>query len=173
MLGEQRRKKILEFLTSSEGPQSASKIASMFDVTRQIIVSDIALLRAQGHPIRAEHRGYVINKVESSLLTKRIICKHDVGGTLDEFYAIVDNGGKVYDVIIDHDLYGEIEGQLGIESRLDAEEFMEQMTKSKSIPLSALTDGVHIHTIGVKNEAAFERIKKLLTEKGILMEECN
>ena len=35
-------------------------------------------------------------------------------------------------------------------------------------PLSELTDGIHLHTIKVKNEDVFEELVKILKEKGYL-----
>ena len=44
-----RREEILRILGESDGCVSANQFAERFGVTRQIIVSDIALLRANGH----------------------------------------------------------------------------------------------------------------------------
>ena len=43
-----RRQNIIQVLRSSSGPVSAGRLAGMFGVSRQIIVGDIALLRASG-----------------------------------------------------------------------------------------------------------------------------
>ena len=60
MRAEERRQAIRELLQNSKQPVSASVLAARFAVSRQIIVGDIALLRAAGADISATPRGYVI-----------------------------------------------------------------------------------------------------------------
>ena len=62
MTNEQRRAEILDILSRADRAISATALADSFGVTRQIIVADVALLRAAGNPIRAEHRGYVLDR---------------------------------------------------------------------------------------------------------------
>ena len=49
--GEERREKIIQKLKTSEKPISATTFAKIFDVSRQVIVQDVALLRANGNSI--------------------------------------------------------------------------------------------------------------------------
>lgn len=170
MNNEQRRKEILAKLQNSDIPVSASKFASEFSVTRQIIVADIALLRASGYPIRAEHKGYVLEKVESNEIIKRIVVKHGVDKVTEELYAIVDNGGRVIDVIVDHSIYGKISAELKLASRYDVDLFVKKISDNNVATLSLLTDGLHIHTIAVKDIDAFDRIVKQLSVLGVLVE---
>ena len=169
MNGEERRNIILERLGESGAPISASALASDFSVTRQIIVADIALLRAAGYPISAKSRGYVLEGKEKGLI-KRIAVKHGKDEVGEEFYAIVDNGGKVIDVIVHHSVYGKISAELNISSRYEADEFVRKITETGASPLSLLTEGLHIHTIEVKDEDTFNRIVKKLKELNILIE---
>ena len=168
MTGTVRRQNILNELKNATAPLNATKLAEMNGVTRQIIVADIALLRAAGNNIRAEHRGYVLDK-EDGDLKKKIVCKHSKEGTADELYVIVDNGGKVLDVQVEHTLYGTLSGELMISSRYEADEFMRTAKEKDAAQLSDLTGGIHIHTISVKDESTFERICAKLTELGILI----
>ncbi len=170
MTGAKRRQHILEELNKATGPINATKLAEMNGVTRQIIVADIALLRAAGNNIRAEHKGYVLDKANDEM-RKKIVCKHSKEGTLDEFYAIVDNGGKILDVQVEHSIYGVISADMSISSRYDADEFVREATQTGATQLADLTGGVHVHTISVKDEAAFQRICKKLTELGIIVED--
>lgn len=170
MTGENRRTLIIDKLEKSQVPISANSIAEEFGVTRQIIVADIALLRASGYGIRAEHKGYVLDKPDTSALTKKIAVKHDKESVCNEFYAIVDNGGRVLDVSVDHSVYGRISAELNVASRYDADKFVEKINLTGANPLSLLTHGLHIHTISVENEENFERIKDKLTELGIFIE---
>jgi transcriptional regulator of NAD metabolism len=170
MNAENRRKGIIEALENASLPVSAASLADIYGVTRQIIVADIALLRASGYGIRAEHKGYVLDKADASALTKKIAVKHDKESVCDEFYAIVDNGGRVLDVSVDHSVYGRISAELNVASRYDADKFVEKINLTGANPLSLLTYGLHIHTIAVENEESFLRIKDKLTELGILIE---
>ena len=170
MNGEQRRKAILLRLEKSTAPISASLLASEFNVTRQIIVADIALLRALGHPIVAEHKGYVLNSPQNDFLIKQVVVKHSKDMVADELFAIVDNGGKVLNVIVDHSLYNKISADLNLSSHYDVCEFVNKLEKANARPLSALTEGIHVHTLAVNDETTFERIIKALTDLNILLE---
>lgn len=170
MTGKTRRENILSELMQATAPLNATKLAEMNGVTRQIIVADIALLRASGYNIRAEHKGYVLDR-NADEMRKKIVCKHSKEQLLDEFYAVVDNGGKVIDVQVEHSVYGVISAEMAISSRYDAEQFAEEIGKPGSTQLSDLTGGIHIHTISVKDEAVYERICKKLTDLGILVQD--
>ena len=170
MTGAIRRQNILAELNDATGPINATKLAEMNGVTRQIIVADIALLRAAGHNIRAEHRGYVLDRTIGEI-RKKIVFKHSKEGVVDEFYAIVDNGGKVIDVQVEHSVYGVISADMSISSRFEADEFVRNVSESGAAQLSDLTGGVHVHTIGVKDEVTFERICAKLDELGVLVKD--
>ncbi len=170
MNAEQRRNLIIEKLEKLTVPVCATSLAEDFGVTRQIIVADIALLRASGFAIRAEHKGYVLDKPDTSAMTKKIAVKHNKDSVTDELYAIVDNGGKVLDVIVEHSVYDKISAELNISSRYDADRFVEKINLTGASPLSLLTHGLHIHTVAVENEESFNRIKDKLTELGIFIE---
>ncbi len=169
MNSEERRVSIIARLKQAKEPISASALAKEYSVTRQIIVADIALLRASGQSIVADNRGYVLHTIDERNI-KRIVVKHDKNQVLDELYAIVDNGGKILDVIIEHSIYGKISVELNVFSRYDADEFVKKINAAKANPLSLLTEGVHIHTISVFDNKAFDRIKEKLSELGILIE---
>ena len=76
MRAEERRQAVLELIEQSEKPVSASSLASRFSVSRQIIVGDIALLRAAGAEISATPRGYVILRGSMTGVVKQIACRH-------------------------------------------------------------------------------------------------
>ena len=169
MNGEERRSSIIKRLQQSQIPISANRLAEEFSVTRQIIVADIALLRASGHPIYAGYKGYTLEASNDGLV-KRIVVTHGKNEVADEFYAIVDNGGKVLDVIVEHSVYGNILVELNISSRYDADIFVSKINETGANPLSLLTEGLHIHTISVKDEESFLRIAEKLSDLGILIE---
>jgi len=170
MKNEQRRKAILKKLKASTTAISATVFADSFGVTRQIIVADIALLRASGYPIRAEHKGYVLEKAEKNDIIKRIVVKHRGDQLMDELYAIVDNGAKVIDVIVEHSVYGKISAELNLSSRYDVDKFLQKISESDANPLSDLTEGLHVHTLSLKDAESFDRIVECLKDLQILVD---
>lgn len=168
MTNEQRRAEILDILSKADRAISATALADSFGVTRQIIVADVALLRAAGNPIRAEHRGYVLDRQYKGL-RKVVVCKHDKSGACEEMYAIVDNGGVILDVQVEHPIYGQIAANMSIASRYDVDEFIKITSEAGASQLSDLTGGIHIHTISVPEEQNFIRICQRLRELGVLV----
>ena len=169
MTAEARRQEILAELRAATAPVSATRLAEKYGVTRQVIVADVALLRAAGNDIRAEHKGYSLERVQGEI-RKLIVCKHPKSSVIDEFYAIVDNGGRVLDVQVEHAIYGIISAKLSIVSRYDAEEFVRAASNSSVAQLADLTGGVHAHTVAARDEETFRRITGRLKELGILVE---
>ncbi len=170
---KERRKAILEILNSLEKPVKGTEIAEKFGVSRQVIVQDVAVLRAKGEDILATPRGYLIPKAyESNKIIRTIVCKHDNDKEIEEELDIIlSYGGKIIDVSVEHPLYGEIKSQLQISSRYDLNEFMVNLKKYKAEALSSLTDGIHIHKIEVDNEEMLIKIKEKLLEKKYLIKE--
>lgn len=60
MTGEERREQILALLKEGQTPMTGTDLAKRMGVSRQIIVHDIALLRASKQPIIATTKGYII-----------------------------------------------------------------------------------------------------------------
>lgn len=170
MTSAERRKKISETLKGSGGCAiSASSLAAMLNVSRQVIVGDIALMRAGGADIIATPRGYVIGSGESGFVF-RAACFHKGSQMQDELYTIVDNGGEILDVIVEHPIYGQITAPLKIRSRFEVDEFIKKVNHNKAQPLSLLTDGVHLHTISCASKEIYNRITDELRKKGYLFE---
>lgn len=171
---DDRRQKILETLIHSKKPLTGSMLADKFQVSRQIIVGDITVLRATGHDIYATPRGYVIpHKPQNTNLLKTICCRHanDKDSVKKEFEIIVDNGGKVHDVIVEHPLYDEIRVNLFIATRREAYSFVKKMQQTKAAPLLVMTGGIHYHTIEVPDEETLQDICAELDKAGILVKE--
>ena len=156
MNAAQRRESILKRLSGAEAPVSASALAALLGVSRQIVVGDVALLRAGGAQIDATPRGYQLHPAE----------KEDEMRT--ELYTVVDQGGIVVDVAVENSLYGELRGNLNLASRYDVDNFIQQAKDTPEALLSRMTGGVHLHTLHCPDAGSFERIKKELEEKGIL-----
>lgn len=171
MNAKERRSAITERLRTSDSAISASSLAQELSVSRQIIVGDIALLRASGLKIAATARGYILeNDFTSSFPYVGLLsASHSPEDTQDELYTIVDYGGYVIDVIVEHPIYGQLSGPLDIASRHDVDIFVQNTVSNQSAhPLSILTDGIHFHKVGCKSEEIFQLIKNALKEKGYL-----
>ena len=168
MTSEERRRAILETLRAATAPCNASVLADQYGVSRQVVVTDIALLRASGISITATPRGYVMGG-DAEGLVRRIAVRHNSFDTAKELYCIVDNGCTVLDVVVEHPVYGELIGSLQLKSRYDVGQFVSKASQSQ--PLSALTDGVHLHTISCPDEEAFARVCSALQEAGFLIKE--
>lgn len=170
MNAETRRKKILEHLSRSTAPVSATVLAGLFSVSRQVIVGDIALLRASGEEITATPRGYVLTNERPGLI-KTVAVQHTEAQTEEELCIFVDNGCVVEDVVVEHNIYGQIVGQLQLASRYDVGQFMDRLENGSATVLSSLTAGIHLHTLRCPDEAAFTRACQALKEAGILLEQ--
>lgn len=166
-----RRKKVLDIIQENSKPISASALASIFHVSRQLIVGDVALLRASGHMIIATPRGYIWEEKESNGMERTIAVVHDEHDIAEEIYTVVDLGGALIDVIVEHPIYGQLCGKLHIYSRYDANQFLDNIHTKKAAPLSNLTNGLHLHTIRCSNDEVLKRIMNALKEKGFLYEE--
>jgi len=170
-MAKDRRVEILQILKEAKAPVNAVTLAKEFDVSRQVIVGDIALLRAAGNDIVATPRGYIMPKADDSSLVRTIACVHTMENLQTEIYTIIDNGAKMLDVIVEHPIYGQITGQLNIFSRVDADEFINSVRQNRAMLLSHLTGGVHLHTIRCENEEIYQRVLAGLKSKGILLDE--
>lgn len=169
--GEERRQAIIKYLAPCTTPINGTELAKQFGVSRQVIVQDIALLRAQNQPIWSTNKGYMLTKPQEkqSGCRKVITVQHTQEQTLEEMQAIVDFGGRMLDIFVDHDLYGEIRAELIINDIEDAREFCERMNHCSSKPLKILTGDTHYHTITAPSEKAMQMILQELTDKGILL----
>ena len=171
MDANQRRAAVADCLAEARQPVSAACLASRFCVSRQIIVGDIALLRAGGLEISATPRGYVMPR-EHTGLTYTVACVHPPEGMGRELEIMVDNGCTVLDVVVEHPVYGQLTGSLQLSSRYDVRQFLDKVATSDAKPLSDLTGGVHLHTIRCPDQAAYRRVLEQLTQAGFLYEQA-
>lgn len=169
MDGEQRRIEIIKYLSKNEKPVSATTLAKKLEVSRQIIVQDVALLRAGGYDILATARGYILNKETEKMLQRVLLVKHDRSETEEELNLMIDNGGRVRNVIVSHPLYGELVGDLMLRTRRDVKQFVEKLNATNAAPLLHLTDGIHMHTVEALNEEDLNAIEEELDKRGFLI----
>jgi len=172
MKTDERRKKIAAELSGEGEAITGGDLASRFGVSRQVVVQDMAVLRAEGLPVVATPRGYILLRSESTgRLVKTVVTRHrDYESMEEELLIMVGCGAKVLNVIVEHPLYGEITGNLMLSNPDDVARFMESIRKSTGEPLSSLTGGVHLHTLEVDGEETWERLLAGLGEKNYLPE---
>ncbi len=170
MEGQERRGKLIEILHNAKEPVSGTELAKKLGVSRQVIVQDIALLRAVNKNILSTTKGYMIYFQEKRKVNRCFLVKHTTDEIEDELCTIVDNGGKVLDVIVTHELYGEIAADLIIKNRLDVYDFVKQVKLKNTVPLKELTDGVHLHTVEADSEEILDKIESALREKNYLLD---
>uniref|UniRef100_UPI004056C6E6 3H domain-containing protein n=1 Tax=Agathobacter sp. TaxID=2021311 RepID=UPI004056C6E6 len=168
MTGQKRREEIAARIRKSSMPLSGQALAESFGVSRQVIVQDIALLRAEGYDIISTNRGYLLQGGKS---VSRVFKVHHTDEAIeDELCSIVDLGGCVESVIVHHKVYGKMEAQLGVNSRRKAALFIEDIQKGKSSPLKNITSGYHYHRVSADSEETLDLIEEMLKEKEYLIE---
>ena len=168
LTGADRRRKILELIGNSEAPLSGSALGRLTGVSRQVVVQDIALLRTEGQAILATPRGYLLDRpTEVTRLFK--VC-HTNEQTEEELNLIVDLGGCVEDVVVNHRTYGKLSAPISIRCRRDVQTFMEQIRTGKSSLLMNITSGYHFHHVSADREETLDEIGAALKEKGFLAE---
>lgn len=164
--GEERRKKILKILNQSPAPVAGTDLAKELGVSRQIIVQDMALIRANGVDVMATNRGYVIQEAKEASRVFKVI--HTDEQVEEELNLFVDLGGKVEDVFVYHKVYGVIKVPMNIKSRRDVRKYMEGISSGKSTNLMKLTSNYHYHTIIAEDEQILDLIQEELQQKGFL-----
>lgn len=167
MTGQERRDAMIEIIQNSEKPVSGTALAKQFAVSRQVIVQDIALIRAAGYEVLSTHRGYLLGQKNS--VTRIFKVSHTDEEIADELNLIVDLGGKVLDVQINHKVYGRMKAGLGIHSRKQVQDFMEEIRSGKSSPLKNITSNYHYHTVEADSEEVLDLIGNELNKRGYLV----
>ena len=167
---QERRTAIAAALEQAQTPLSATALARQFSVSRQIIVGDIALLRAAGLDITATPRGYIIPR--SAAGVRRTLATRHTGEQMEaELNAMVDQGCTVLDVTVDHPIYGQLTGPLNLSNRYEVAQFITRCRDASASPLSLLTEGIHLHTVRCPDGETFDRVRSALQELGVLLEE--
>ena len=168
MNGTERRTRILELLRDTKEPLSGSALAKELGVSRQIIVQDMALLRARTDlEIISTYQGYMLHTPEEPC--RRVFkVRHPEERTEEELREIVDLGGRVEDVFVYHSVYGVVRGQLSLASRKDIRDFMTRLEASNSAPLMQITGEFHYHTVAAEDEQTLDQIQARLKQLGFL-----
>lgn len=168
MTGTERRKNIIELMEKSSEPLSGTMLAKKTGVSRQVVVQDIALLRTEGYAILATTKGYLLEKVQKNVRLFKV--NHGDDRTEEELNSIVDLGGALLDVMVNHKIYGKMSAPLDIKNRRDVQNFMKSLSEGKSTPLKNITSGYHFHHVYADSEEILDEIEEMLREKGFLCE---
>jgi len=167
MKKEERQQDIIKKLRASKAPISGTALSELYQVSRQSIVQDIALLKALDHQIISTNKGYIL--VEPPAKQRVFKVCHTNTEITDELYTIVEAGGFVRDVFVMHEIYGKITADLSLASREDIDAFVADLDGGNTSPLMKLTDTYHYHTVEAASEEILERIEKRLREKKYLV----
>ncbi|WP_339228545.1 transcription repressor NadR [Oceanobacillus sp. FSL K6-2867] len=170
MPSAKRQQLIIQKLKESARPISGKDFAKLTNVSRQVIVQDVSILKAKNEPIIATSQGYIYLSEHLNNQKQQIIaCKHDAGQTKEELYLIVDHGVTIRDVIVEHPVYGEITASIRVGSRKEADTFITKIQTTDASYLSALTNGIHLHTLESDSLLKIEAACRDLRKAGILV----
>ncbi|GMB07487.1 hypothetical protein EDD69_103198 [Thermolongibacillus altinsuensis] len=171
ILGEERRKLILQWLKESNRPITGAELSNKTNVSRQVIVQDISLLKARNEPIIATSQGYLyLSTPPAETYTRVIACCHTPEQTKEELYRIVDHGVTVKDVKIEHPVYGDLTASIMVSNRLEVDQFIRKIEETKSAYLLQLTGGTHLHTLEADSIAKLDAACEALEKAGFLIE---
>lgn len=170
MDGNKRRQKLIQIIKDRQKPISGGELSQMLGVSRQVIVQDIALLRASDVDIISTTKGYMLYQTKEPKIQRVFCVNHSTEEIEDELCTIVDNGGKILDVHVIHEIYGQIVTDLIIRNRNDVYDFVQKVKDKKIVPLKELTAGNHHHTIEADSEETLDRIEEALRKKNYLKE---
>lgn len=163
MNGSERRRALRDALRAADNPVSGTQLGKTLGVSRQVIVQDIALLRSQGIEIVSTSRGY---RIDAARPERTLKVRHLPEDTRAELNAIVDLGGRVEDVSVNHRTYGRITAPMGIASRRDVDRFIGDLETGTSSLLMTVTSGYHFHRVSADNESVLDDIEHELSRLG-------
>lgn len=169
MEGKERREAILGILSTKDETFTGTVLAKKFSVSRQVIVQDIALLRAQGMQILSTSEGYRFYELKKETFKRAFMVKHDITQIEEELNAIVDLEGNVLNVVVTHPVYGEISADMMIGSRRSVKKFMAKLKEHNFVPLMQLTGGEHLHIVEAVSEELLDEIESELDKKNFLI----
>src|SRR5581483_11047211 len=138
-MSSSRRQRILDLIARAEHPITGTELATTLGVSRQIVVQDMAILRAAGADIVATPRGYLRATPRGGRATYREV-------------LAVQHPREM------------IEAELN--ALADVKAFMARLADAE--PLSVLTRGVHLHTVESSRRGAIDEGRQALRELGIL-----
>ncbi|MDE6619026.1 MAG: transcription repressor NadR [Lachnospiraceae bacterium] len=170
LTGSERRKILVSIMKRSQAPVSGSALGKETGVSRQVVVQDMALLRTEGYPIMSTTKGYYLERPSQKQCVRILKVCHTDEQVEDELNTVVDLGGMVVDVMVNHRAYGKMTAALNVRSRRDVRVFVDRIKSGKSTPLLNVTSGYHFHTVSADSEAILDEIEEMFRQKGYLAE---
>ncbi|CAH0346365.1 transcription repressor NadR [Bacillus sp. CECT 9360] len=172
LLGDDRRAQLLHILKTSGKPVTGAELARIANVSRQVIVGDITLLKAKHEPIVATAQGYMYFHTSSTQQnSERIVaCLHGPKRAEEELNLLVDLGITVKDVTIEHPVYGDLTASIRVSSRKEVKQFLDKIVTTNAAFLSELTDGIHLHTLIAPSEDLLDEAEEALSNAGLLVQ---
>ncbi len=167
-----RRKRLMQYLLEAEGPVTGSELSRRLGVSRQVVVADVALLRAGGEQVVATPSGYILVEATNGhrTPTAQLAVCHDPADTGRELFALIDAGVRIVDVTVEHPLYGDLHGNLLMETREDVASFLARVERDEISLLSKLTGGIHLHRVEFDRMSQLRRAREALRRLGFLIE---
>lgn len=170
MLPHTRQEFILNLLKNAIKPITGNELANETNVSRQVIVQDISILKAKNEPIIATSRGYLYVSKQPNTIQHIIAVDHTPDETQKELYLIVDHGVTVKNVIVEHPVYGELTASLMVSNRAEVDHFIENIKETNATYLSVLTDGIHLHTLEADSMDKIKAACNILKKENFLLE---
>lgn len=164
--GQERREQIIKILKQSDKPIPGTELAKRMEVSRQVVVQDMALIRANGIEITSTNRGYIIQDENKVSRVFKVI--HTSDQVEEELNLYVDFGAVVEDVFVYHKVYGLIKVPMNIRSRRDVKKYLDGISSGKSSELMNLTSNYHYHTVSAESEEVLDQLQEELWERGYL-----
>lgn len=165
-----RKDLLISKLMASNFPIAGSVLAKEFGVSRQVIVQDMALLRAEGNEIISTTQGYICKHEYLRKQARVFNVTHTTAQIEDELCTIVDMGGYVVNVIVNHPVYGDIIANLELGSRADVYKFIKKIKDNEGSPLKNITNDSHSHMVLADSDQVLNEIEEELRKKNYLVE---
>ncbi|MFN0071320.1 MAG: transcription repressor NadR [Chloroflexota bacterium] len=172
MNGHERRLNLLRSIQEGGSPITGTDLAQALGVSRQIIVQDVAVLRAAGEEIISTPRGYMLVGGRPTAHQAILVTRHARHDAVDEMSIMVDHGLRIIDVVVEHPIYGELRAPLMFGSRSDILAWRDRIEATGAALLSDLTDGVHLHTVESFQPERIEHARDELRKRGFLVEDA-
>ncbi len=160
---EKRIQYIRQRLAEAKGPVRGSDLAEACQVTRQVIVGDIAHMRAAGQTIVASPRGYRMIPPKEKGFKALLSSSLGIDQLRDELYTIVDLGGAVLDLSVEHGFYGYLRMAMNVHTRGDADRYLSDLRRKRSTALTNLKDGIHRYLVETKTAETMNAIRSALS----------
>lgn len=167
---KKRQQLIFNLLKDSNEPITGNDLAKQTNVSRQVIVQDVSILKAKNKPIIATSQGYLYIDQQPNTVQDIVAVNHTPNDTQKELYLIVDHGVTVKNVMVEHPVYGELTASIMVSSRAEVDQFIKRVTETNATYLSILTHGTHLHTFISDSTEKIELAKKALKKEGFLLD---